>query len=111
MIKISSVDIVDFVNEINTKDQLRRKYGDVWIDFYLMLELFQNFKGTKHISKMSFLRKLNIVSSSNTYNLHHKREWNNDYKVSNNTISIKVYNLSLILNLLLFVCREMKIFI
>ena len=74
MIKLSTVDIIDFINEFNTKQELERKHADVWFDFYLMLELFKKFKGTKDISKMSYLRKLNIVAASKSYNPHHKRE-------------------------------------
>ena len=75
MIKPTSQDIINFTKYISTSDYFKGTYTDVWLDFFLVLNLFKKFKGTnKKISDRVLLRRLNFVSESKSYNLNHKHE-------------------------------------
>ena len=99
MIKPTSQDIINFTKYISTSDYFKGTYTDVWLDFFLVLNLFKKFKGTnKKISDRVLLRRLNFVSESKSYNLNHKHEWNKELKKRDNYYLISSANKNIGMN-------------
>ena len=82
--KITHVQIIDFIELIFSDEKQKRLFTNVWIDLDSIFKLFIYNQNLSHvISKGSFMRKLNFVTDSNQYCIHRKRTWNCTSKVFN----------------------------
>ena len=83
MIKITSNDVIDFVEYIVSDNTLKNCYCDSWLHINLIKHLFQKFKQCNDdFHHKTFMNKMYLIAESQSHALHHKKVWNNADKVS-----------------------------
>ena len=83
MTKTTCGEILKFVGLIINTKSFKQKSTDTWIQLNLLKDAYKEYlKTNKPINHRSFVNKLNIISDSNTFALHHKQVWNKIKRVS-----------------------------
>ena len=80
--RITCTSVIDFVDKVLSNPQFKHHFTDVWLSCNCFWDLFLHVNQvTTKTSKISFMRKLNIVIDSKSSAIHSKELYNMTSKV------------------------------